>query len=494
MDAETPALTGERTAARDVDFPPGTYYAVTWGIESSHGGMTSAYLHRSRAFVRLAGVPITIVTYNHQEDLEEMITDLRERGLMIDGMNIINLWNDLRTWDDETLRSRLATSAAKPVEHFRPLNGTGTDRTALQERLLRPDGQIEQVDYFRADGSLMVSNRKFVQGDKGVAVTFCDRRSKPIATFRGIRLAYRFWLSFLAKDPVAYMIIDSKTSANHFPEFRRADVVTLYMVHGSHLADGQKPPHGKLSPGRTHTFGHLADFDGVVLLTERQRQDIQDGLGPLDNLYVCPNSREVVTSEFVDVVRDEKQGIALGALVAGKRFNHAVRAVSFARKHLAFVKLNIYGVGGEQENLRETIRRHRVRRRVKLAGYTTQPEQEMARSSFLLMTSNREGLGLVLIEAMSKGCVPIAYDIDYGPAEIITDGVDGFLVEPGDFDAMAKAIARFVKLPAPQRQAMRDAAVKRSQDFDDLTIVRRWADIFHEAAKRKAESGEPVSG
>ena len=158
------------------------------------------------------------------------------------------------------------------------------------------------------------------------------------------------------------------------------------------------------------------------------------------------------------------------------------------------MKLNIYGVGGEQENLRETIRRHRVRRRVKLAGYTTQPEQEMARSSFLLMTSNREGLGLVLIEAMSKGCVPIAYDIDYGPAEIITDGVDGFLVEPGDFDAMAKAIARFVKLPAPQRQAMRDAAVKRSQDFDDLTIVRRWADIFHEAAKRKAESGEPVSG
>ncbi len=488
MDAVSPALAVDATPAPSVEFPAGTYYAVTWGIESSHGGMTSAYLHRSRAFVRQANVPVTIVTYEHQEDLAETIADLRERGLVIDGMNFLNLWDDLRTWDDETMRSRLATSLAKPVEHFRPLDGSGTERTALRERLIRPDGQIEQVDYFRADGSLMVSNRKFVLGDKGVSVTFCDRQSQPIATFTGIRIAYRFWLDYLAKDPVAYMIIDSKTSANHYPEFRREDVVTLYMVHGSHLADGQKPPHGKLSPGRRHTFKQLESFDAVVLLTERQRKDVQDGLGPLDNLYVCPNSREVVARDTSATARDEKQGIALGALVAGKRFNHAVKAVSFARRHGALVKLNIFGRGEQEDNLRGTIGRHMVRRRVKLAGYTTQPEQEMAKSSFILMTSNREGLGLVLIEAMSKGCVPIAYDIDYGPAEIITDGVDGFLIEPGDINAMAKTIARFVRLPAAQRQAMRDAAVARSQDFDDDKIVQRWSEIFHEAHSRKTQS------
>jgi poly(glycerol-phosphate) alpha-glucosyltransferase len=316
--------------------------------------------------------------------------------------------------------------------------------------------------------------------------------SQPIATFRGIRIAYRFWLGYLPKNPVAYMIIDSKTSANHFPELRRDDVVTLYMVHGSHLADGQKPPHGKLSPGRTHTFRHLADFDAVVMLTERQRQDVQAALGPLDNLYVCPNSREVAVTDSALVERDEKLGIALGALVSGKRFNQAVKAISYARKYRAFVRLNIYGHGEQKDNIQETIGRHMLRRRVKLAGYTTTPEQEMARSSFILMTSNREGMGLVLIEAMSRGCVPIAYDIDYGPAEIITDGVDGFLVEPGNFDAMGRTIASFVKLPAAKRQAMREAAVRRSQDFDDLSVVRRWADIFEDARKRKGATADPV--
>lgn len=483
MDSENPAATVPAVA-----FPPGTYYAVTWGIASSHGGMTSAYLHRSRAFVRQAGVPITIITYDHQEDFDEIIADLTERGLVIEGMSFLNLWNDLRTWDDETLRTRLAASTAGPVKHFRPLNGTGSERTALRERLVRPDGQIEQVDYFRADGSLMVTYRKFVDGDKGVAVTFCGSDSQPIATFPGARVVYRFWLDHIRKDPIAYMIIDSKTSANHYPEFRRDDVVTVYMVHGSHIADGQKAPYGKLSPGRSHTFRHLRDFDAVVMLTERQREDVQEGLGPFDNLYVCPNSREVGTSTSSPVERDEKQGIALGALVTGKRFTHAVRAVSLARRHLVFVKLDIYGRGAQERKIQETIDRHRLRRRVKLAGYTNTPEQEMARSSFILMTSNREGLGLVLIEAMSKGCVPIAYDIDYGPAEIITDGVNGFLVEPGNMAALAKTIGTFVRMPAAQRQAMRDAAVKRSRDFDDATIVRRWADIFEDARKRKEES------
>ena len=37
----------------------------------------------------------------------------------------------------------------------------------------------------------------------------------------------------------------------------------------------------------------------------------------------------------------------------------------------------------------------------------------------------------MLVESMASGCIPIAYDIDYGPSDIITDGVDGFLGHRG---------------------------------------------------------------
>ncbi|WP_200914854.1 glycosyltransferase [Arthrobacter sp. Leaf234] len=42
-------------------------------------------------------------------------------------------------------------------------------------------------------------------------------------------------------------------------------------------------------------------------------------------------------------------------------------------------------------------------------------------ASFTLLTSTTEGLPLVLLEAMSGGCLPIAYDIPYGPADLIED-------------------------------------------------------------------------
>jgi len=123
-----------------------------------------------------------------------------------------------------------------------------------------------------------------------------------------------------------------------------------------------------------------------------------------------------------------------------------------------------------------------------LAGFTSDPLAEFARASFMLMTSNREGFGLVLVEAMSQGCVPIAYDIKYGPSDIITDGVDGFVVEPGDIDGLGAAIKRFVTMPARERRAMREAAVRRSADFDDDVVVERWRQILTSVAERQVTS------
>ena len=49
--------------------PDGRQLAVTWGIPDRYGGMTSALLHRSRAFVRLAGREVDIVTFDAMPDL-----------------------------------------------------------------------------------------------------------------------------------------------------------------------------------------------------------------------------------------------------------------------------------------------------------------------------------------------------------------------------------------------------------------------------------------
>ena len=56
-------------------------------------------------------------------------------------------------------------------------------------------------------------------------------------------------------------------------------------------------------------------------------------------------------------------------------------------------------------------------------------------SSMLLMSSLYEPFGLVLVEAMSCGLPVVAFNCPYGPAAIITDGTDGFLVDDRNINA-----------------------------------------------------------
>lgn len=66
---------------------------------------------------------------------------------------------------------------------------------------------------------------------------------------------------------------------------------------------------------------------------------------------------------------------------------------------------------------------------------------------------------------MAAGCIPISYDISYGPPDIITHGVDGFLVPDGNVEALGNTIAYVSQMPEAQLKRMRKAAIQRSQDF-----------------------------
>jgi len=60
----------------------------------------------------------------------------------------------------------------------------------------------------------------------------------------------------------------------------------------------------------------------------------------------------------------------------------------------------------------------------------------------LLVPSRKEPFGMVTVEGMGMGCVPVAYDIESGSREIIEHAINGFLIPFGDYDAFADAIIR----------------------------------------------------
>ena len=104
------------------------------------------------------------------------------------------------------------------------------------------------------------------------------------------------------------------------------------------------------------------------------------------------------------------------------------------------VELNV--VGGENKALRRQFQRKGLADCVTWTGRV--PHEQCyniaAESDIFLMTSRKEPFGMVTIEAMSMGCVPIAYDIPSGSTEIIEHGKSGLLVPLGDIRAWAEHI------------------------------------------------------
>jgi hypothetical protein len=105
----------------------------------------------------------------------------------------------------------------------------------------------------------------------------------------------------------------------------------------------------------------------------------------------------------------------------------------------------------------------------------------------MLLTSTREGFPLVLAECMSAGCLPITYDLAYGPSDIVRDGMDGFVVPPGDVKALAARIVDVATMSRRRVRRMRKKARRRAEDYSSAAVIPRWGPVLEAATARAAQ-------
>jgi poly(glycerol-phosphate) alpha-glucosyltransferase len=474
------------TCVSSIVLPAGSHYASMWGIPDQYAGMTASMLQRSRAFVKFAGVEVTILTYEHRDNYDEVRDRLRGSGAMVDGMRLANMWEDLRSWKDDRLKAAVNTFQGEVPDGWEPLGKRGVATGPLIKELRRETGRHTQIDYFRADGTMLASDQRHGMDFKERSVILCDTSGQPLGSWRWVSRLYWLWLDSLPRDPVAWIIADSKTSANPLIQYDRPDVAKLHVVRGSHLKRVHGRPTNKLGRSRRAVMENLDAWDAVVFLTKTQRDDVASMMGPRHNLQVIPNSRNV-PGELTNVKRPTGRGVMLSSLVERKRIQHAIRAMADARGRRLWWrgKLDVWGRGPLKRKLTLLIRKRNAP--VKLRGYSTSAADAFTTASFSLLTSSAEAFANVLIESMGRGCIPISYDIPYGPSDIITHGVDGFLVPNGDIEALAAQIKSIVAASPAELAPMREAGHKRALDFSDEHVMQLWSDLMTSiAANRRA--------
>jgi poly(glycerol-phosphate) alpha-glucosyltransferase len=268
-------------------------------------------------------------------------------------------------------------------------------------------------------------------------------------------------------------------------QYQRPDVALLHVVRGSHLKSGPgSPVERELIGSRAPAMSNLEAFDSVVFLTPRQRSDIEARFGMRENIAVIPNSRNMPTA-LRSLRRPRGRGVMLASLDGRKRIGHAVRAMAKAKRLIPRrrLRLDVWGQGELQGEVSALIAK--LEAPVTLRGHSPHAADEFAKASFSLLTSRGEALPGVVLESMGRGCIPISYDMPYGPSDMITHGVDGFLVPNGDIDALAEQISTVVRMPQRDLADMRKAAFERGQDYSDERAVERWAALMHAIAARR---------
>jgi glycosyltransferase involved in cell wall biosynthesis len=187
---------------------------------------------------------------------------------------------------------------------------------------------------------------------------------------------------------------------------------------------------------------------------------------------------------------DGRVVVAAGRLVRSKGFHLLVRAWRQVADRHPDWELRIFGEGAKRGELAALIRKLELQDSVSLMGYSTRLPEEMAKASCFVLSSTAEGYPMVLLEAMGCGLPLVSTDCPSGgPRDIISDGVDGFLVRNRDVDGLADALVRMIELDDPARRRMSQAALAKAEERSPEAIASHWDALLRELAAQRGLVG-----
>lgn len=226
-----------------------------------------------------------------------------------------------------------------------------------------------------------------------------------------------------------------------------------------------------------HLF--LRQYDRIVVLTEEDRSTRW-----AKNKRVCVIHNPIRYLNADKSSLTNKRILACGRLCYQKNFASLIRAIRPVIDRFPDWRLDIIGEGEEHASLQDEITRLSLSDNVFLRGNQTNVQEWMTNASFLVMTSRFEGFPLVLIEAMNCGLPLVSFACPTGPKDIISDGVDGFLVPPEDESKLSEHICTLIENET-LRKKMGAAALKKAERFHIDSITKQWMTLFEDLMQEK---------
>ena len=227
--------------------------------------------------------------------------------------------------------------------------------------------------------------------------------------------------------------------------------------------------------------------DRVVTVSRSIKRVLEEdfNIQPKDLIYIYnpipletirdKSQEEVEHAFFKD--KNAQVIISAGRLVELKRFDSLLRAFAVVKAKQNVARLIILGKGELRNKLEVLSSDLNIDKSVDFVGYQSNAFAWISKADIFVLSSDYEGLPMVLLETMACGTPIVSTDCPSGPSEIITNGKNGILVPPGDEEALARAIYKLLK-DEKLRKKFSAEGKKRAKDFRIENILPQYEELF----------------
>lgn len=239
--------------------------------------------------------------------------------------------------------------------------------------------------------------------------------------------------------------------------------------------------HNNVNRIRANNYAcYFEDIDVFGMRSKPIEREFVKKFGSMYKTFHCASGipeKYIVGNDFRDFDNSILRLCYVGTMIKRKYPISILKALETINQDVNRYIVKFVGDGAELRNIKSRIAKKKWKNQITIYGAVPRDKvsEVLTNSDCFVMISKDEAFGLVYLEAMGCGCIPIA-SRNEGMDGIIVEGENGFLCEAGNYRELSILLKKIYNLPDYERRRISNNAVKTASNYTDLLAAKRYID------------------